>query len=121
MTRVLLVEDDLWLAELLVAELTTADMMVTHSPHGDAAIDAIDQELPEVIVSDLLLTGGTALALLHELQSYADTKQIPVIVCSNVVDSVTADMLASYGVKRVLDKATMHPSDVVTAVRAVTS
>ena len=60
-----------------------------------------------------------AFALLHELQSYDDTHQIPIVLCTNLADQFDKKQLEVYGVKRIVDKTTMHPSDIVAAVKAV--
>ena len=119
MTRVLLVEDDRWLAELEQRVLEKAGFTVSHAEHGYAAIELVDSFKPEVIVLDVLLAGSTAFALLHELQSYTDTAQVPVILCTNLADQLSKEKLQEYGVKRVVDKSTMHPDDLVAAVRSV--
>lgn len=119
MTQVLLIEDDHWLAEGMVSRLQAAGYEVVHVAHGYAAIQAIDTQRPDVLVLDVLLAGTTAFALLHELQSYTDTASIPVILCTNLAEQFDAKKLESYGVRRVLDKTTMEPDDVVVAVKAV--
>ncbi|MEP7204690.1 MAG: response regulator [Candidatus Saccharibacteria bacterium] len=116
---VLIVEDDSWLAEQQVRILEKAGYQATISPHPIAAIKAVDADHPDVIVLDVLLTGSTAFALLHELQSYGDTGGIPVILCTNLASELALDNLAPYGVRRILDKTTMLPDDIVTAVRSV--
>lgn len=120
MTRVLLVEDDAWLGELEADVLTRAGFEVEHVPHGLAAIEIIDARPPEVLVLDVLLAGSTAFSLLHELQSYDDTQKIPVVLCTNLADQFDKKQLESYGVKRVIDKTTMQPADIVAAVKAAT-
>jgi len=116
---VLIVEDDAWLAEQQVRILTKAGFSATISPHPIAAIKAIDAIHPDAIVLDVLLTGSTAFALMHELQSYGDTGVIPIIICTNLASELSLDNLRSYGVRRILDKTTMMPDDVVAAVRSV--
>jgi len=118
--RVLLVEDDAWLATLQAEILQGAGFEVVLAPHATSAVVKIDESLPDVVVADMLLTGTTALALLHELQSHSDTKDIPVILCTNLADSVRLDELRPYGVRRIIDKTTMHPDDLVAAIRSVT-
>lgn len=118
-TKVLLVEDDAWLAELEAATLREVGYAVTVSPHALAAIDAIDTQLPDVIVLDVLLPGSTAFALLNELQSYEDTRRIPIVLCTNLAEQFSESDLQNYGVQRVVNKTTMEPSDIVAAVRAV--
>jgi len=117
--NVLLVEDDPWLAELEAEVLTQAGFTVTHAPHAPSAIAKIDEQQPDVIILDVLLTGSTAFALLHELQSYGDTKTVPVILCTNMAESLNLDDLKTYGVKRIIDKSTMQSDDLPAAVRSV--
>lgn len=119
MTKVLLVEDDAWLGELEASVLGDAGYEVTVAPHAMAAIELIDSTKPEVIILDVLLGGLTAFALLHELQTYEDTSRIPIVLCTNLADQFDKKQLEGYGVKRVVDKSTMHPSDIVAAVKAV--
>lgn len=116
---IVIVEDDIWLAEQFERTLGRAGWTVRRAADGHAAIDLIDERLPQVIVLDMLLPGGTGVALLHELQSYHDTGQIPVVLCTNLSVGLRQADLAPYGVKRILDKTTMHPDDLVAAVRSV--
>ena len=117
--QVLLVEDDPWLAELEADVLTQAGYEVTLSPHAPSAIVKIDENQPDIIILDVLLTGSTAFALLHELQSYGDTKIVPVILCTNMADSLRLEDLKAYGVRRIIDKSTMEPGDLPAAIRSV--
>ncbi len=119
MTRVLLVEDDTWLAETEASVLQQAGFEVVVAPHALDAVEHVNQQAPDVIVLDVLLAGSTAFALLNELQSYGDTNKIPVVLCTNLAEQINSSQLKEYGVKRVVDKTTMHPEDIVAAVRAV--
>lgn len=119
MTKILLVEDDAWLAALEVEVLTLAGFEVTHASHAHSAIERIDELAPDVLIVDVLLTGSTGLALLHELQSYVDTKGIPVIMCTNLAESLSLRDVQAYGVRKIIDKTTMHPDDLTAAVRSV--
>lgn len=119
MSRVVIVEDDIWLAEHFVRVLEGAGCEAWFSTHAAHAIDLIDEMKPDVIILDILLTVTTGMVLLHELQSYGDTAAIPVVVCTNSAEEFTAKLLRPYGVRRVLDKTTMQPDDLVAAVGSV--
>lgn len=118
-TTVMLVDDDSWLVGALSLPLEKSGYTVVSASHSALALQMIDENKPDVIVADMLLAGGTVFTLLHELQSYDDTRTIPVVLCSNVVDQIKDIDVSAYGVKEVLDKATMQPDDIVTAVRKV--
>lgn len=117
--HVLIVEDDAWLGEQQQRVLELAGYRVTLTPHAIDAIDAIDHDQPDVILLDVLLTATTGFTLLHELQSYSDTGTIPVVLCTNLAADIQLRDVEAYGVRRILDKTTMVPDDVVAAVRAV--
>lgn len=117
--KVLIVEDDIWLGEQQARVLEKAGYKTFVSPHASAAIDAVDDEKPDVIVLDMLLTGSTALPLLHELQSYGDTGRLPIVLCTNLASDIRIEDVEPYGVRRILDKTTMEPDDLVSAVRSV--
>jgi len=117
--RIVVVEDDVLLAKHMIRTLNSAGYETYHASHAVDAIDIIDQIIPDVIVLDMLLTGSTGLVLLHELQSHSDLAKIPVIICTNMAEHVSLGVLHPYGVRRVLDKMTMTPSDIPAAVRSV--
>ena len=118
-TKVLLVEDDAWLAEMESRVLEEAGYEVVIAPHALSAIDKVDAALPDVVVLDVLLAGSTAFSLLNELQSHEDTSTIPIILCTNLAEQFEDGKLKEYGVKYVVNKTTMHPNDLVVAVKAV--
>lgn len=119
MTRVLVVEDDRWLAQLQTDILKGAGHEVSIASNAIEAIDAIDGFKPEVMVLDVLLTGSTAFALLHEMQSHPDIASLPIVLCTNMADALDLDTVKHYGVKRVIDKTTMQPEDLVAAIRSM--
>ena len=120
MKRVLIVEDDptwILLLEQYAGRLGW-ESVVAHSPQ--LAMDALDDQLVDVIVLDMLLAVETGMALLNELRGYDDLAAIPVVVFTGMSD-LTLEVLSSYGVRAVLEKATATPEDVVQALREVTN
>lgn len=117
--RVVVVEDDAWLAEHYVRVLRRAGYETYHAAHALGAIDMIDDVRPHAILLDVLLTGTTALALLHELRSHADLAGIPIVLATNLADQIDMQDVQGYGVKRMLDKSSMQPEDIAASIRAV--
>ncbi len=118
---ILIIEDDEWTAEQHIRVLKTAGYHAEYVTHAPEAIEAIDAHPPDLIILDVLLTGQNAFALLHELRSHADLAVIPVILCTNSADALADEDVAFYGVRQVLDKATMQPADLIAAAKKVLS
>lgn len=116
---ILIVEDDPWLAEQYIRTLRAAGLRTRHVSHAFAAIDAIDDVLPDAVILDVLLPGPNAFTLLHELRSHSDLASIPVILCTTSADQLADEDMTHYGVRQVLDKVTMLPNDLVTSVKKV--
>lgn len=118
-TTILIIEDDAWLAEHYSRTLEQAGYETRHAGDALAGIAAIDETMPDVVVLDVFLPGPNALVLLHEMQSHTDLSALPVVVCTNNPIALPPDSLRAYGVRQVLDKGEMRPSDLVAAIRRV--
>lgn len=119
MPAILLIEDDQWLASLEQDILQDAGYTVRSVHNALDAIEAVDEDLPDIIIADVLLAGSTVFTLLHELQSYHDTGAIPVILWTSIAEQFNAKQLAAYGVKKVIDKTTMDTDALVVALKSV--
>ncbi len=115
---IMVIESEPWLGDHYQRQLEAHGFSVVRASHAYAAIDLVDENPPSAIIMSLLLNGPGALNLLHELQSYVDTADIPVVVCSSMTD-LDIDELRPYGVQRIVNSRIMQPSDIVTTVRSV--
>jgi DNA-binding NtrC family response regulator len=119
MKHVLVVEDDMLLAQHY-ERVMSREYKVTMAGNAIEAIDVLDQQSIDVVFIDMLLTGTTAMTLLHEMMSHEDLARIPVVVITSMAEQLSLGELKPYGVKRLLDKATMVPEDLTAAIRALT-
>ena len=116
---ILIVDDDGWLASQYSRTLEKAGYRSYVAANALEAIDMVDKHHPRVIILDIFMPGPNGIVLLHEIRSHSDLATIPIIVCSNSAGDIPHGSLTQYGVATVLDKTTMHPDDIVTAVRRV--
>lgn len=118
---VVIIEDDRFLADYyrVVLERVGGTVRMAHDPR--TAMELIDQAVPEVIIADMLLPSSTVLPLLHELQSYDDTKRVPVVLVTNLAHTLRLEDMKQYGVVKLLDKTTMEPADIAAAVRGAST
>lgn len=120
MKHILIIEDDLWLGESYSKAFVKEGFATTHVRSAEHAMLEIDNKKPDVIVADFMLDFQNSLALFHELQSYDDTRVIPVILCSGLPDiRSAAESLVPYGIVRVLEKAKINSDELVRVSREV--
>jgi DNA-binding response OmpR family regulator len=75
--RVLVVEDDPTVAEVVVTYLKHAGYEVEHAPDGDDALEAAARAWPDLVVLDLMLPGIDGLEVCRRLRA---TGEVPVIM-----------------------------------------
>lgn len=78
-----------------------------------------EEELPSLIILDVLLTGPDGFTLLNELLSYPETSQIPVLLISSL--NLGQMSLQAYNVRAILNKETFTPADFVTKIKDILS
>ncbi len=78
MTAVLLVEDDVRISEPLIRVLRSEDFDVTHVAAGQAALDAVDSAIPDLVLLDLTLPDIDGLDVCRRLRS--EHPRLPIIM-----------------------------------------
>ncbi len=76
-----------------------------------------EEELPSLIILDVLLTGPDGFTLLNELLSYPETSQIPVLLISSL--NLAKFSLHTYNVRDILNKETFTPEDFLNKVQDI--
>ena len=74
MSRILVVEDESAIAELIAINLRHAGYEVTIAAAADQAQTEVDQVLPDLVVLDWMLPGQSGLALARRWRSQARTR-----------------------------------------------
>lgn len=80
MSRVLVVEDESAIAELISINLRHAGFEVTLAASAAQAQYEVDRVLPDLVVLDWMLPGQSGVALARQWRSTARTKELPVIM-----------------------------------------
>jgi len=78
--RVLIVEDEAPLAELLRYNLESEGFEVNHAPTGEEAELIVSEEPPDLIVLDWMLPSVSGVELCRRLRARPDTRAIPILM-----------------------------------------
>ena len=95
--RVLIVEDDALLAQVLGKNFSDEHFEVKIVGNGLDALDEVKKFQPAMILLDLILPGIDGFAVLTLLKSDEKTKNIPVVVVSNLGDAADVKSVKALG------------------------
>ena len=86
MSRVLVVEDEPAIAELIAMNLRHAGHAVTLAVDAEEAQAAVDGVLPDLVLLDWMLPGQSGLSLAKRWRTQARTRELPVIMLTARVE-----------------------------------
>ena len=92
MARILVVEDESAIAELIAINLRHAGHELTVAANAQQAQFEVDAVLPDLVVLDWMLPGQSGLALARQWRSAARTRELPIIMLT--ARSEEADKIA---------------------------
>jgi two-component system response regulator BaeR len=113
--RILIVEDEAKLAELLRDYLQQAGFGVSIVSNGRDAIPAVRERLPDLILLDLMLPGRDGMEICRELRTFSP---VPVIMTTARVEEIDRLLGLELGADDYICKP-YSPREVVARVRAV--
>lgn len=120
MKKVLLVEDDRWLSDMYGSALgRVVDVELLIADSANSALVILDEHRVDLVILDMFLGEHNGIEFLHEIASYQDTRQIPVIVLSAVHKhdfGMRPDRWLQYNVVDYLYKPDTKPGQLVAAV-----
>jgi two-component system phosphate regulon response regulator PhoB len=116
--RILIVEDEPAIAEVLEYNLSKEGYEVGIEYRGDTALEAIRQNPPDLVIVDLMLPGLDGLELTRLLQRGARTRQIPLLMLTAKSEEVDRIVGLELGADDYITKP-FSPREVVLRVKAV--
>jgi DNA-binding response OmpR family regulator/cellulose synthase/poly-beta-1,6-N-acetylglucosamine synthase-like glycosyltransferase len=92
---ILIVDDDPTIQNILSLVLTKSGFEVSVASNGEDALHRVAEEIPDLIISDVMMPDMDGFTLLKEIRSKSETCYIPVIMltakssCEDVIDGLT--------------------------------
>ncbi len=112
-TKILLVEDDPTQAMMYQQEFVNAGYAVIMAETGQLALQLAATEEPDLIFLDMVLSDMSGMDILRSLKSDSRTKDIKVVILSNLQKKELADEARSHGALDFLVKMQFIPKDIV--------
>ena len=91
------VEDERNIRELLIYTLETTGFKARGVGNGNELMKALKEEIPELILLDIMLPGDDGYTILEQLKSMPSVKDVPVIMVTSRTSEVDEVLSMSYG------------------------
>lgn len=115
--KILVIEDDVFLGEVLMQKLRNEGFDATLAVDGRVGFDQIITFRPDLLLLDIMLPSMNGYEILEAKQKNPSIASIPVIIISNSGQPVEINRALSLGVKDYLIKAQIDPDEAIEKIR----
>ena len=117
--RIVLLEDEAIVADLLTAKLERAGYEVVSAADGERGLQRIRELKPHLVLLDMMLPKLDGFAVLETLAREHLLPALPVIIISNSGQPIEVERAMKLGVRDYLIKVNFDPSEVLAKVEVV--
>jgi len=117
--KVLIIEDDKFLRELLGKKLSNVGYTAILAVDGEEGLEKIKKDKPDIVLLDLILPGINGFEVLERHKKDASISSVPVIILSNLGQSEDIEKGLRLGAKDFLVKAHFTPQEIVNKLQMV--
>jgi CheY-like chemotaxis protein len=117
--KILIVEDDNFVAEVYSTKLLEMGHEVIIAQNGQEGLNKLSENKPDMILLDIIMPVMGGIEMLEELKKNEEWKKIPVILLTNVGEKDSIQKVQSLGVQDYLIKSHFTPAEVIEKIDAV--
>jgi two-component system response regulator VicR len=117
MAKILLVEDDFFIAEIYMRSLQKAGFEVVSAATGSQAVEMIAKEKPDLVLLDIMLPDFDGFEVLERVNKQKLETRLPIIMVSNLGDDESISKATGLGADDYMVKANITPQDIVARVK----
>lgn len=110
--KILLIEDDLFIREMYESELKRAGYQVAAYSSGEDGIRALQKDRFDLVLLDIMLPGINGLVVLKQIKQNPQTKDIKVVLLTNLGYETVIKTGFSLGAVGYLIKSSYNPDQV---------
>lgn len=117
--KIIFIEDEEALQKSLTKVLEIEGFNVISAYDGQSGIETVEKEMPDLILLDLILPKIDGFEVLKRIKTTPATKEIPVIILTNLEQIQSVDKLIEYGPLNYLVKANYNLDEIVEKIKEV--
>ena len=117
--KILIVEDDKFLRELISQKLTKEGYDICEAIEGEEGVRKVREEKPDLVLLDLILPGIDGFEVLTQIKNDPDLSSTPVIILSNLGQKEDIKRGLELGAVDYLIKAHFTPGEIIEKIKIV--
>ena len=117
--KILLIEDDPFLLSMYATKFEAEGFAVITADDGEKGLEAAKKTDANIILLDILMPKMNGFEVLEKLKADENTREIPVILLTNLNQKDEIEKGLILGADDYLIKAHFMPSEVVTRIRKI--
>jgi DNA-binding response OmpR family regulator len=117
--KILLVEDDIIIANLYKMKLELSGYSVDYAQNGLSGIRHAEQARPDLVMLDLRMPVMDGEEFLKKFRKQPQFYDVPVIVLTNISKDEAPKTLWHYGIEAYIVKAHATPSEILDKIRKI--
>jgi|SRR3989344_6672071 len=119
MPKILIIEDDKFLRELIAQKLVKSGYDVLSSIDGEDGLKKIKEDRPDLVLLDLILPNIDGFEVLSQIKGDPKINAVPVIIFSNLGQKEDTEKGLKLGAADYLIKAHLTPGEIVEKIKNV--
>ncbi len=117
--KILVVEDDKFLRELITQKLSREGYDVYEAVDGEDGVKKAKESKPDIILLDLILPGIDGFEVLAKIKEDSDLVNVPVVILSNLGQRDDVERGLKLGAVDFLIKAHFTPGEIIEKVQKI--
>lgn len=117
--KILIVEDDKFLRELISQKLMKEGYDIAEAVDGVKGVEAVKSEKPDLVLLDLILPELDGFGVLAKVKEDPQASQIPIIILSNLGQKDDIEKGLKLGATDYLIKAHFTPNEIVDKIKTI--
>lgn len=117
MKKILVVDDEPLVIKAITDKLNSEQFAIDSALDGEDALLKVSQEKPDLILLDIIMPKLDGISVLKKLKAQQETKDIPVIILSNLYDDKKIEELLKTNNTDYLIKVEHSLNDIVKRVK----
>lgn len=117
--KILLIEDDVFMVELLAKDLGAAGYEVNVAKNGKEGVNKFEEGAPDIVLLDLLLPDQNGFETLRQIRRHPGGPATKVMILSNIAEGPDMDEAKRLGVVEYLVKANYTLQEIVKKIQEV--